>query len=203
MSTIVLVRHGQTEWNRVERFRGRVDIALNSNGLTQARQTAARIHKAWTPEGIFSSPLIRALQTANAIADITHNQVEPLADLIDIDYGEWHGLTPEEARSRWPDQIEAWYRCPEQVLIPGGESLLAVQTRAMSAVKSVITKYPQAATVMVSHTVVNRLILLGILGLGLEHFWQLRQEPCAINVIEATSEGFSLVKMNDICHLAE
>jgi len=201
VTTILLVRHGQTEWNRVERFRGLVDIELNSTGFAQAHKTAVRIQSYWKPEAIYSSPLKRALQTAYAIAGLANIQVEPTPGLVDINYGEWGGLTPEEARLRWQDQIDAWYNHPERVLIPGGESLLEVQSRAMSAVISTAKKYPNHTIVLVSHTVVNRLILLGILELGIEHFWQLRQEPCAINVIEAIDNRFTLVTMNDTCHL--
>ncbi len=201
MTTILLVRHGQTEWNRIERFRGRVDIELNSNGQIQAQKTALKIQKHWQPEAIFSSPLKRAVQTAHAIAELTNVRLELTPDLVDIDYGEWHGLTTEETRLKWPDQLDAWFRHPEQAQIPGGENLFEVQSRAMSTITSAIDAYPNHTIVMVSHTVVNRLILLGILGIGVEHFWQIRQEPCAINVIDVKENSFSLVTMNDTCHL--
>lgn len=194
------MRHGQTEWNRIERFRGQFDLELNSTGLNQARRTAIRIQKSWKPDAIYSSPLKRALETARAIAETTHNQVESTRELIDIDYGEWQGLTPDEARLRWPDQIDAWYQHPEQAIIPGGENLFQVQTRAMAFIHLVSKTYSNKTFVLVSHTVVNRLILLGILGLGVDHFWRLRQEPCAINTIEVIDDGFTLVKMNDTCH---
>lgn len=201
MTTILLVRHGQTEWNRIERFRGQFDLELNSTGLDQARKTAIRIQKSWKPDAIFSSPLKRALETARAIAKITHNQVESARELIDINYGEWQGLTPEEARLRWPDQTDAWYQHPEHAIIPSGENLFQVQTRAMAFIHLVSKTYSNKTLVLVSHTVVNRLILLGILGLGVDHFWRLRQEPCAINTIEVIDDEFTLVKMNDTCHL--
>lgn len=201
MTTIVLVRHGQTEWNRIERFRGRIDIELNATGLDQVRKTADRIQKTWKPDAIYTSPLKRAFQTASAIAELTHNQVESANELIDINYGEWQGLTPEEARLRWPDQVEAWYQHPEQAFIPGGENLSQVQTRAMALIHSVSNVNSDKTFVLVSHTVVNRLILLGILGLGIDHFWRLRQEPCAINIIDVIDGKYTLVGMNDTCHL--
>ncbi len=201
MTTILLVRHGQTEWNRIERFRGRVDLELNSTGLIQAEKTAIRIQGHWKPEIAYSSPLKRALQTAQAIAKLTNIQVEATPDLVDIDYGEWQGLTPEEARLKWPAQLDAWFNHPELAQIPDGENLLKVQSRAMSKIKTAIKIHPNNTIIMVSHTVVNRLILMGVLGIGIEHFWQLRQEPCAINVIEVKNDNFSLVSMNDCCHL--
>ena len=203
MATILLVRHGQTEWNRVERFRGRIDIELNATGLEQARKTASRIQKHWQPAAIFSSPLKRATQTANLIAESQNLQVISDPALMDIDYGGWQGLTPDEVRSRWPEQIEFWYRHPELAQIPAGESLVQVQTRAMALVTSISKDNPNATLLLVSHTVVNRLILLGILGLGIDHYWRLKQEPCAINLIESNEQGFTLCSMNDTCHLED
>jgi len=201
VTTIILVRHGQTEWNRIERFRGRVDLELNPAGVDQACKTAIRIQKSWNPDSIYSSPLKRAIQTANAIAELSRNQVKPVSELIDIDYGEWQGFTPEEARLRWPDQIEAWYHHPEKAIIPGGENLSQVQNRAIAFIHLLSKTDTNKTLLLVSHTVVNRLILLGILGLGINHFWRLRQDPCAINIIEVNDNKFTLVGMNDTCHL--
>jgi len=200
-TTIILVRHGQTDWNRVEHFRGRFNVPLNATGLKQADRVATRISSQWKPAAIFSSPLIRAMQTAATIAKKFHLTALTADGLIDVDYGKWQGLTPEEAREQWPDLLTNWYEHPEVVKIPGGETLAQVSSRAMSALKEVSWLHPDQEIVLVSHTVVNRLILLGILGLRIERFWHLRQEPCAINVIEKSEKDFTLVSMNDTCHL--
>lgn len=200
-TTIILVRHGQTEWNRVERFRGRFDVPLNATGLEQAEQTARRIASQWQPTTIYSSPLSRAVDTAQAIAKEFHLAVIPTDGLVDIEYGQWQGLSPEDASKQWPELIENWYHHPEMAQIPGGETLAQVRTRALIFLNSLCQRHPDQEIVLVSHTVVNRLILLGILGLPNQRFWRLRQEPCAINVIEAKEGDFTLVKMNDTCHL--
>jgi len=96
MTRFVLVRHGQTEWNRVERFRGRADIPLNETGLAQAKALARRL-ASWAIAAVYSSPLQRTRETGKAIARQLGLQVEPLEGLIDIDYGALQGLTPEEA----------------------------------------------------------------------------------------------------------
>jgi len=103
---IILVRHGQTAWNRVERFRGRADIELNDSGLAQAEATARRIAAEWHPEAIYASPLSRARTTAQAIARRVALEVVVDAGLLDIDYGQWQGLTPDEAHSRWPEALD-------------------------------------------------------------------------------------------------
>jgi len=201
MTKIILVRHGQTEWNRVERFRGRADIPLNETGLAQAEATGLRVAAEWQPTAIYSSPLSRAIQTAEAIARNFSLEVQRYPGLIDIDYGEWQGLSPDEARQRWPAELDAWYNAPEKARIPGGESLEELRTRAMSTVNELAASHPGQTIVLIGHTVINRIILLGVLGLGNERFWRLRQEPCAINVFEAEADDFTLASMNDTCHL--
>jgi probable phosphoglycerate mutase len=120
---------------------------------------------------------------------------------VDIDYGEWQGLTPEEARQRWPEAVEAWYNTPQTARIPGGETLDDLRRRLMRTVEELVKRHAGETIVLVGHTVINRAILLGVLGLGNELFWKLRQEPGAINVFEAQAEDFTLVCMNDTCHL--
>ena len=201
VTRVILVRHGQTEWNRVERFRGRADVPLSETGLAQAASTARRIAAEWRPLAVYSSPLSRALRTAQAIAGRLDLPVHVHPGLADIDYGEWQGLTPNEARERWPDMIDAWYNTPHLARIPGGETLAALRERAMMAVKELTARHASQTIVAVGHTVVNRIIILGVLDLANDRFWRLGQETCAINVIEGDDAGYTLVSLNDTCHL--
>jgi probable phosphoglycerate mutase len=201
MTQVILTRHGQTEWNRVERFRGRADIPLNETGLEQAAATSRRIISTWKPVAVYTRPLSRAVRTAEMVAaplGLTPRRVE---ELNDIDYGEWQGLTPEEVRSRWPDTLESWYRTPHLTQIPGGETLQSLLERAGRAVHSAIEQYPQETIVLVGHVSVNRVILLYALGLPLARYWHLGQGNCAINVLEASNGDFAIVSLNDTCHL--
>lgn len=200
MTSIILVRHGQTEWNRIERFRGRVDVPLNATGLAQAEAAGRRI-AAEQPAALYAGPLSRTLQTAEAIGLRCHLPVQVEPQLIDIDYGEWQGLTPDEVRERWPGALSTWYDAPHLAQIPNGETLDHLRSRALAAVDALAARHPDQTIVLVSHTVVNRIILLGVLGLGNDRFWRLRQEPCAINVFEVEHGVFTLVTMNDTCHL--
>jgi probable phosphoglycerate mutase len=203
MTVIILVRHGQTEWNRVERFRGHKDVPLNKTGLAQAEATGQRIFAQLTPTAVYSSPLSRAVKTAEAIAKHFDIPVQPHPDLIDINYGEWHGLTPEEARQHWPQQVDNWYNNPEQALIPGGETLADLRSRAMQTVSELADRHAGETIVLVGHTVINRIILLGVLGLGNERFWHIKQDTCAINIFQVEKGDFVLVSLNDTCHLNE
>jgi broad specificity phosphatase PhoE len=198
---IILVRHGQTEWNRVERFRGRADVPLNETGLAQAEATGRRVAAEWTIAAVYTSPLSRAVKTAAAIAGHFNLPVQAHPGLADIDYGEWQGLTPAEVQQRWPDQLFNWINQPEQARIPAGETLADLRARAMQSVNELAARHAGETIALVGHTVINRVILLGVLGLGNDRFWRLKQDTCAINVFEAEKGDFVLVSLNDTCHL--
>jgi len=100
MTRIILVRHGQTEWNRIERFRGRADVPLNGTGIAQAEATGRRLARLAKPAAVYSSPLSRAVVTAGKIARPHGLSVQATDGLIDIDYGKWQGLTPRQVEER-------------------------------------------------------------------------------------------------------
>lgn len=201
MTRFILVRHGETEWNRMERFRGRADVPLNETGAAQAEATGRRVAEEWRPVAVYASPLSRAVVTAQAIASRLALPVLPIEEVIDIDYGEWQGLTPDEVRGLWPELLAEWYEAPQEVQVPGGESLASLRERAMMAIHDLASWHGEETIAVVSHTVVNRVILLAILGLGNERFWRLGQDNCAINVFETAGRDFRLVSLNDVCHL--
>jgi broad specificity phosphatase PhoE len=203
VTTILLIRHGQTEWNRVERFRGRADVPLNDNGMRQAKATGRRIVEFCRPVALYSSPLLRAVSTAEAIGGFAGLTVQIHPNLTDIDYGAWQGLTPDEARIRWPETVDRWFKSPQLAHIPGGESLEDLRIRAMNGVTELASRHSGQTIVLVGHTVLNRIILLGVLGIGNERFWRIQQEPCSINIFEFEAGEYTLVSLNDTCHLSK
>ncbi len=202
MTKFILVRHGQTEWNRIERFRGRFDVPLNTAGIQQAQITGRRIAAQWQPVAVYSSPLLRALKTAEAIAQPFQLPVQPVTDLIDIDYGFWQGLSNDEVSVHWQTELEAWYNAPHTLSIPGGESLADLRNRAMKAIHWLADHHEDETIVLVGHTVINRVILLAVMGLGNERFWRVHQDTCAINVFDKEGDDFTMITLNDTCHLA-
>jgi broad specificity phosphatase PhoE len=201
MTLFILVRHGQTEWNRVDRFRGRADIDLDATGLSQAVAAGRRIAAQWHPQAIYASPLRRAMQTGQVIGEHTGLPVRPHPGLLDIDFGLWQGLTPDEARASWPDLLDKWETVPGTVQVPEGERLSEVRARGMATLAELAAAHQDDTVVMVGHTVINRAILLGVLGLDDNAFWRLGQNTCAINVFMTGAQGFTLLSMNDTCHL--
>jgi len=203
MTKIILVRHGHVEGRSPERFRGRADLMLTAEGLRQAEATAHRIHANWTPVAVYASPLGRCKATAAAIARPFGLSPVTLDGLVDIDYGEWQGLTPDEVRARWPGPLETWYRAPDWAAIPGGETLQQVLTRTVSALREVIGRHPGGTVVLVGHDSVNRVMLLHALGLPVSRYLRLGQDPCAINEIEFSADGFTVLSMNETYHLKQ
>jgi len=201
MTRIILVRHGQTEWNRVERFRGHANVLLNEVGLAQAAATGKRIAAEWKPTAIYSSPLSRAVKTAEAIAQHFALPVQTHPKLIDINYGQWQGLTPDEVKTRWAEELHKWYAAPSFAKIAGGETLHEVRARGFAVVNELTFRHKDEVIVLVGHMVINRLILLAVLGLSTERFWHIHQDTCAINVFDTIQGDFILVSLNDTCHL--
>jgi len=205
---IVLVRHGQTAWNREVRFRGQADVPLDEAGLKQAEATGRYIASRWPVVAVYASRMSRAMRTAEAIARAHELSVRPLAGLLDINFGAWQGLTPDEVSQRYPDLFRAWIDVPPTVHFPEGEGLDIVRERGMGGLEDVIARHAGQTVALVSHTVVNRVLLCAVMGLGNERFWRLQQETCAVNVFDAEADPdpaggrvFTVVQLNDTSHL--
>lgn len=200
MVTVILVRHGETDWNREEVFRGRIDISLNQTGLSQAHALRESLNDRVIDE-IYASPLGRALETARILAQGRGREVKVEDGFIDIDFGSWQGLSHRQVRDEHNELYETWSAMPQAVKFPGGESLEDVYRRSMEALAGIIKSNPGKTLAVVSHRVVNKVLLCAILGLERSRFWCLRQDTCAINIFEYREGDYFLSLLNDTCHL--
>jgi probable phosphoglycerate mutase len=200
MTSIYLVRHGQTAWNKEEIFRGRTDIPLDETGLKQA-ELAGEYFKAMVIQGVYSSPLLRAWQTAEPIALFQNLKAQPTEGIIDMSFGNWEGHALQEIERIDPETYRQWREGPHLAKLPGGESLDDVRFRAMAALEWVIKKHPEGSVVLISHRVVNKVLICGILGIDNSHFWQIAQDTAAINLIQYKRGRYVLSSMNETCHL--
>jgi len=200
MVKIILIRHGETDWNKEQIFRGRIDVALNEVGLAQARAVRESLNDVQV-SAVYSSPLSRAFETAKVLAENRNCEVEIEDDFIDINFGRWQGLSLKKVREEYKELYEMWITKPQMVKFPEGESLKEVQKRSIKALEKVIKKHPQKTLAIVSHRVLNKVILCTILGLELSHFWYIKQDTCAINRFEYKDDRYYLTLLNDICHL--
>jgi broad specificity phosphatase PhoE len=147
ITSILLLRHGATEWNRTKRAQGHADIELNDEGRAQAARAAADL--AGTElAAVYSSDLKRALNTAAPIAAAHGLEVIVEPALREIDQGRWEGLTTEEIRARWP---ELWGPARHFTARPGGESPQHVRMRALDALRRVVEAHPEGTVVVVTH----------------------------------------------------
>jgi len=198
--TVILVRHGETEWNRREIFRGRADVKLNRRGRDQARALSLALEER-DLGAVYSSPLSRAVETAEAVAE-PHGMPTEIEDgFVDFDYGLWQGLPHAEVRQRYPRMHRDWVERPHTVRMEGGESLRMVRRRAMQALMRVVDKHQDETVAIVAHRVVNKVVLCAVLELDNSHFWRIQQDTCALNVFQWSHGRFVIRLLNDTCHL--
>jgi broad specificity phosphatase PhoE len=200
MTRIYLVRHGTTDWNKEEIFRGRAECRLNETGQGEARALASYFQDVPITT-ITSSPLSRAIGTANPIAESKGLPVIPDPAFTDIDFGQWQGLRVQEVQGRYPDLYRLWREDPGAVSFPQGETLTQVRRRAWEGLKKLTAGNPNRTVLIVTHRVVTKVLICAALGLDDSHFWQVKQDSTAINCLEFTRGIFNIALMNDTCHL--
>ena len=196
---LILVRHGQTLWNREKRAQGVSDIALSNRGRAQA-DSLARSLRDERIDAIVSSPLKRALQTAEAINRFHHLPIEPEEDLMELNMGDFEGIVFREMMKNHGDFLKRWAEDPASVVMPGGESLTELQERAWSAVERIIVK--PGTTLLAAHNFTIMTILCKIKELNLSHLRKVHVDVASKTFVEFKNGRGNVVLFNDIGHLA-
>jgi len=194
---IYLIRHGQTEYNDKNIFRGQLDISLNSYGISQAES----IGKALEVIGfdtIYTSPLIRAKKTAEIIHKYQDKKLSMNIEnnFTDLNYGRWQGENHEEVKNNYPKLYYEWETSPYNTQISGGESLYDAQKRSWNGLKKIIDNSKDKIICIVSHRVINKLLISKILDIPKTGFWKIRQDTGCINIIEYSNKKFTVIKLN-------
>ena len=215
---VYLVRHGQTAWNTDGLFRGHHDVPLSDEGRKQADRAAAYLTDCKISL-IFTSPLSRSRETASIIADRIGCSVHVQQGLTDVDFGQWEGKTSRDVASRYPDSYFLYKNHPERAAFPEGETLSGCFERAVgsffrilggvaSALESaegdvgVASEHQYPANIaIVTHRVILKLIVLGILGLSPAQFWKIHLDTCSISELVYEHGHCILRKLNSTCHL--
>jgi phosphoserine phosphatase len=207
---LLLVRHGETEWNRVSRFQGGIDVPLNENGRNQARQ-AAEFLKAVPIDFAVSSPMLRPKETAEIILSHHSNINLELQDAFkEINHGLWEGKLESEIRQEYPDLLHQWQTAPETVQMPEGENLKQVWDRAVAAWDAIARATELSSTelktgLVVAHDAINKVILCHVLGLNPSSIWCIKQGNGAATVIDypyGLEKAPVLEAMNITTHLS-
>ena len=186
---IILVRHGETDWNKQGRFQGQIDIPLNQNGKAQA-QAASEFLKTISIQKAFSSSLSRPRETAQIILK-EHPGIDiSLKDnLKEIGHGKWEGKLESEIKSDWPDLLEEWKTLPEKVQMPDGENLKEVSTRSITGWIEICKDLKNDETALVvAHDAVNKTILCHLLGLAPSEIWMIKQGNGGITIIDLSEK---------------
>jgi probable phosphoglycerate mutase len=196
-----LLRHGRTEHTPERRFSGSSDLPLSQVGRADA--AAAAQHLAGRGiDVIVCSPLLRTRQTAEAAAEVLGVPVTTDADLRELDFGDWEGLTAAEAREKSPLAFRRWSASTD-VKPPGGESIAEVSTRVARARERVLEQHAGTTVLIVSHVTPIKLLLAAGLGVGDEIVHRVFLEAASLSTVTWSSDGRTSVRLvNDTSHLA-
>lgn len=198
---LLLIRHGQTAWNREQVFRGGADVPLDRAGLAQARALARHLGSS-DIAAVYCGPLARARRTAELVAAPHNLPVTVLPGLDDMRFGAWEGNPLSVVERSHPEQYMLWGTAPWRLSIPGGTTLRQVESRSWRALRAIVSQHDPSVTVaIVTHRVVLKLLMLKMLGIGITGFWRIALDPCSLTVFKRDRTRFILERFNDTAHL--
>ncbi len=195
---LVLVRHGETAWNRENRVQGTSDTPLSDNGIRQAERLASSM-AGEEIDLIVTSPLRRAAETASIINRGLNAPLRTDEDLRELDQGIFEGMGYTELMRDHGDFLRRWAADPASVVMPGGESLAVLQERAWKAVLRITGSVERA--LIVSHNFTITVILCRALGVPLSGFRHIRLDNASRTILEARDGAFTALVINDTAHL--
>ncbi|MDA1001416.1 MAG: histidine phosphatase family protein [bacterium] len=200
---LYLLRHGETAWNAERRIQGVSDTPLNEVGRAQAEALVTAL-KDRPIEFVATSPLRRARETAEILAEALSVSIEEVPGLSELDQGELEGKKIEELQEGYNGFFDLWERTPAAVRMPGGETLGELQERAWAAMEELRERHAGRTFAAVSHNLAISTILCRILGMDLNQIRRLRQHNASLNIVEHSGKrGWSAVTVNSLAHLRE
>jgi len=200
MLHLILVRHGESEWNAQRRYQGQANVPLSGLGKRQAELVAERL-AGQKIDAVYASDLIRAWETASAIAEKSGLNVLPEPRLRELKFGVLEGLTFEEAQAQYPQMIAAWledFNQPPE----GAETIDLFNARIVSFLEELKAKHDEQVVLLVGHGGSLSEILRVALGLSREKRWYLEMENASLSEVLIAEGYVSLKRLNDTCHLA-
>ena len=197
-----LLRHGETEWNKLGKFQGLTDVSLNERGLAQAKDSA-RAALSWEHGALYSSSLTRTVQVAEEIRRVTGTPIVTDPGLRELSLGDLEGVTGSEMREGWPEMYASWRRNPADVEMPNGESLAQVQERAWAVIQGIEREHSdESGVVVVSHNFTIRTIICAILDIPLHNFHRMSLGLGSLCTFESDGNVRRLVTYNCNSHLS-
>ena len=197
---LIIIRHGETNWNQEHVFRGRRDVRLNATGISQADITAKALEDR-VFDAIYTSPLKRALVTARRIAKPHEIAIRETDGFSDISYGVWEGLSIDTVRREYPKYYQKWLDSPHKVKFTRGESMKRAWKRVNSALREVIWTHGTGTVVIVSHRMPIKMMTAYLLGRKRDAIASVRHDPCAMSIFRVDHRDYEPVVLNDSSHL--
>jgi broad specificity phosphatase PhoE len=200
---LILVRHGETEWNVTLQYQGHANVPLNERGRLQARLLGERLAKKGAV-ALYASDIVRAWETAGIIGPYVDLMPQKMTDLREIDVGQWEGLTPEELYRRFPDHMQEYERDPARTVRMGGESYAQLQQRSLKALRTIEEAHGMTDTVIaISHGGTIRALLCHVIDLDLGNFGRMWLDNGSITMLRRDTKGWRLTCLNDTAHLED
>jgi probable phosphoglycerate mutase len=201
MAELLLIRHGETEWNLQRRMQGQQDSPLTPLGLQQARQVARRL-RALPHVALYTSDLGRAHQTARCIADETGHEVVSVPGLRERSFGIFEGMTNAEIEVRHPDLHALFEKRDPHFVMPGGESAAQFHERCLGALQAIAERHDGETVVAVTHGLVLDALYRAACGMTLQQPRGFPLLNCSISTFRYTAEGWLAIAVCDVQHLA-
>ncbi len=198
---IFLIRHGETEFNRLGVFRGRYEVDLNSGGRKQAGEIAHALESE-SIGFLLTSPLGRATETADIIAAVLGIDYRVDEAFNNIDLGSWQGVPKHLVMRDYSDLWRRWITEPEEMRIPNGETVEEVRERAFRRLEEIVDE-PGGNFGIVTHRSVLKGLAASILNVPAPWFWKFYMDNAAYSVFEYDAAGFVLTSWNSNSHLSE
>lgn len=199
---LILIRHGETAWNSEHRLQGCTDIELNEKGRGQA-EALAQILRDMPISVIFSSPLKRALATAQIVAKYHNLEVNIEEDMKELNHGALEGLTRQEMETNYREFLSEWFKNPAKLKLPQGESMEDLQKRAWEIVEKIYSLQSEGMVAIVAHSLWNISLICKIMNLDLSNHRKLRQDAGSFSVAQLGGWGEGLISINNTLHLQE
>lgn len=199
---LLLVRHGETEWNAQARFQGQSDVPLNEEGRRQALAARRKLANAEI-KAVYASDLQRAWETAEIIVAVHGLSIHAEPRLREQNFGKWEGLTYEEIEERYPKALAGFRADPVNMPLPDGETLRQVAARVQEALAEIIHAHADDTVLLVAHGGTLQVLISLILELLPATPWRFRLAPCSLSEILWGEEGPVLVRLNESCDLVE
>ena len=200
VTRILLVRHGETDWNAAGRIQGHSDTPLNAAGHEQARRVARRLARE-PVQALYSSDLARAFQTATAIGHTLGLPVVTSPRLRERQYGVWEGLTAAEIQARFPEQFAEWRARSTDFAPPQGESRSQLLTRALAELQAIARRHAREVVVVVTHGGFCYVLINHILGSVDGDRREFAFGNASIHTLEVIAERWSVISVNETAHL--